>query len=77
MWNCRQVEERAGDLLDRRLRMGERFGLWAHLAVCPDCRAWLRQMRATVAMLRALPPEPPAPETEARLREAFRARRPG
>jgi predicted anti-sigma-YlaC factor YlaD len=73
MWSCRQVTERATDRLEGRLTLRDRARLWPHLAICPQCRRYLRQFAGTVALLRALPGEAPQQETMQRLKGAFRA----
>ena len=44
----------------------------AHIADCDGCRAYLEQIRATIALTGTLAPEQLAPEAEAALLEAFR-----
>jgi hypothetical protein len=49
-----------GDHLEGDLALEERSRIDAHLARCESCAAELRELRATVALLRGLPdPEPP------------------
>lgn len=54
---CRDVTEEASAYLDRGLPLPRRLGFRMHLAICVNCRRYMRQMRQTIAMLRALPPE--------------------
>ncbi len=64
--NCEQVRARIGDHLEGDLELPERARVDDHLAACAACAAELRELRATVALLRGLAdPEPPAglPET--------------
>lgn len=56
MLSCRQVVGLASDLIDRRLRARDRLALVVHAAMCRGCRAYLAQMRLTVAVLCCLPP---------------------
>ncbi len=63
---CREVTERASELLDGTLSPVERLTLRAHLAVCRNCRAYLDQLRRTVASLRTLS-EPLAEDEAERL----------
>lgn len=65
---CREVTERASELLDGTLSPMERLALRAHLAVCRNCRAYLSQLRRTVASLRSLT-EPLAEDEAERLLE--------
>jgi len=54
------VKDRLGDHLEGDLSLEERSRIDAHLAHCSECAAELRELRATVALLRGLPdPEPP------------------
>lgn len=47
----------------------ERFGVWAHLRVCPKCRAYLRQLLHTIVLTRRAGASgpPPPPQDEERL----------
>ncbi|MBI5836578.1 MAG: zf-HC2 domain-containing protein [Candidatus Eisenbacteria bacterium] len=68
--SCRQVVERASDFLERRLRLRERIGVLVHLAMCPGCKAYVEQLRLTIAGLRSLTPAGDAgPAREALLRQ--------
>ena len=57
MRRCEDVTERASDRLDGHLPFHERIALIAHLAVCANCRRYLRQFAWTVGLLRRLPAE--------------------
>jgi len=55
------VSDRLGEHLEGDLSLAEFARVDAHLASCAECAAELRELRATVALLRGLPdPEPPA-----------------
>ena len=59
--NCEHVRTRIGDHLEGDLELAERARVDDHLAACPACRTELRELRATVALLRGLgDPEQPA-----------------
>ncbi len=45
MLSCRRASELASESIDRRLSMGERLRLEAHLALCRLCRRYRRQIR--------------------------------
>jgi anti-sigma factor RsiW len=45
----------------------------AHLADCRDCDAYLSEMRETVRLLGAVPPQPPPEQVRRRLQALFRA----
>ena len=51
MLKCREVTERASDLLEGGLPLRERLALRLHLALCSMCRAYLDQLRKTRALL--------------------------
>lgn len=82
MPTCHEVAERATEYLERAMPKRERFGVWAHLRVCPNCRAYLRQLVRTVALTRRAGTSagPPPREEEDRLvamMKAAAARGPG
>jgi hypothetical protein len=55
------VRDRLGDHLEGDIPLDERARIEAHLARCAECADELRELRATVRLLRGLPdPEPPA-----------------
>jgi anti-sigma factor RsiW len=60
--NHSKVRARLNEYLERDLPTRERDRVASHLAQCPECRAELRDLEATVVLLRRLPdPElPPA-----------------
>ena len=53
---CRDVSEMTTDYLDHALPVSRRLGMRIHLAICSFCRRHLKQVRATVTLLRKLPP---------------------
>jgi anti-sigma factor RsiW len=61
---CRDVPERASDLLDGSLPLRTRLALRLHLAMCSMCRAYMDQMRKTRALLARHPLDPPDRATE-------------
>lgn len=73
MLKCREVTELGSEIIDRRLGFGVRLAVLAHLALCPRCRLYLRQLRLTRDTLRQLPPED-EPDAAATL-EAIRRRK--
>jgi len=52
--SCRELTERVTDYLERRLSFGERLRFRVHLGTCRHCRAYLRQMQATIRAIRLL-----------------------
>ena len=53
---CRDVSEMTTDYLDHALPVSRRLGMRFHLAICSFCSRHLKQMRATITLLRKLPP---------------------
>jgi hypothetical protein len=50
--SCRDVTELATDYMERSLSLRARLALRLHLSLCVACRAYLDQLRKTVALLR-------------------------
>ena len=69
---CRELVDLLTDYLEDALPPLERARVEEHLAVCPDCGAYLDQLRTTVALLgRLREDDAPEPVPEELLR-AFR-----
>ncbi|MDQ3729882.1 MAG: zf-HC2 domain-containing protein [Actinomycetota bacterium] len=51
---CQEFVEEVTDYLEGKLSEVEERWTDEHLAACPHCRAYLEQMRATIAALRGL-----------------------
>jgi hypothetical protein len=63
------VRDQLGDHLEGDLSLEERSRIDAHIAHCAECADELRELRATVGLLRGLPdPEPPVLLTAAVMR---------
>jgi anti-sigma factor RsiW len=45
--SCRELVELVTDYLERALPLGERLRFERHLAICPGCAAYLRQLDVT------------------------------
>ncbi len=78
MPTCQEVAENATEYLERAMPRRERLGVWAHLRVCPNCRAYLRQLLNTVRLTRragAGAAPPPTPQEEDRLVAMMKAAR--
>jgi anti-sigma factor RsiW len=69
---CEELSEIVTDYLEGAMPLGERVRFDSHLAVCPECRRYVQQMKQTVETLGHLPPAPIPPEVEAKLLESFR-----
>lgn len=52
--SCQEMVERTTAYLEEQLSEAEARWTEEHLAGCPPCRAYIAQMRATIAALRSL-----------------------
>lgn len=77
MPTCKEVAENATEYLEKAMPRRARFGVWAHLRVCPNCRAYLRQLLHAVALARraATSEAPPSAPDEDRLVALMKAAR--
>jgi predicted anti-sigma-YlaC factor YlaD len=64
MLTCKQLVENSSDYLDARLSLRERLSVRLHLAMCVNCRRFIRQMKFSQAVIRQLP-DAPVPEIDA------------
>ena len=71
--DCAQVVELLSDVLDEVPPGPLAEAVRRHLASCEDCAEQLAWLRAVVAALHALRPEPPPATTRAALLRMFRA----
>ena len=55
MLTCKQLVEQSSDYLDAQLPLRGRISVRLHLAMCVNCRLFIRQMRISQALLRQLP----------------------
>lgn len=78
MPTCQEVAEHATEYLEKAMPRRERFGVWTHLRICPNCRAYLRQLMRTVSLTRRAGASgpPPSPQEEDRLVAIMKAARP-
>lgn len=60
---CRKAVDLFTDYLEDALPARDRARLEAHLAGCPHCAEYLRQMRTTIDALGQVGPDTPSPET--------------
>jgi len=56
MLSCREMSDRASDLLEGRVRQRERVAARMHLLMCRLCREYYRQLRVTIATIRRMSP---------------------
>lgn len=75
MMTCREVAAIARDHVDGKLPGRARLSVRLHLLMCEHCRRYLRQLRATVGLLRAEPDDGPTADEEQALLAGFRAAR--
>jgi anti-sigma factor RsiW len=70
---CQQVVELVTDYLEGALPRRERRRFERHLRNCPNCTAYLEQMRVTIATTGSLAAEDFTPEARDEFTELFRA----
>lgn len=71
MLSCKELTEIVTDWAEGRLSFGDRLRFQLHLGMCRNCRAYVRQMKATAAAMGKLPPPALSKETEAELLRRF------
>lgn len=69
---CQQVVELVNSYLEGQLSRAERKRFEKHLRACPNCTAYLEQMRSTIAATGTLTPDDLTPEAEAEFLDLFR-----
>jgi predicted anti-sigma-YlaC factor YlaD len=72
MLTCRDITELVTDYVEGRMALWTRVRFRMHLGMCKHCRAYLRQVRTTVAVTGAMPTEPMPPEVRDELMARFR-----
>lgn len=55
MLSCKELVAQSSDYLDVQLSLRQRLAIRAHLAMCRNCRRFIRQMRLSQLVLRRLP----------------------
>ena len=68
---CQQAVELMSDYLEGALTRRQRHRLERHLRTCPNCRAYLEQMRITIEAMGRADPEPLDDATRADLIDLF------
>ncbi|MEP6866400.1 MAG: zf-HC2 domain-containing protein [Deltaproteobacteria bacterium] len=71
MLSCKQITELVTDFLEGRMSLADRLRFQMHVGMCKHCRAYLRQMKATVTALGRLPEEPMPDDVRDELRKRF------
>ncbi len=69
---CRQAVELVTDYLEGSLSRRDRRRFEAHLRDCPNCSAYLEQIRQTIQLSQAVEPEDLTPRARAELTELYR-----
>lgn len=64
MLTCKELVAHSSDFLDGQLTLRQRIAVRAHLAMCGNCRRFIRQMKLTQVVIRQMP-EGELPELEA------------
>lgn len=64
MLTCKELVAHSSDYLDGQLTLRQRLAIRAHLAMCGNCRRFIRQMKLTQAVIRQMP-EDELPELDA------------
>jgi len=70
---CQQVVELVSDYLEGTLSRAERTRFERHLRACPNCTAYLEQMRVTIAATGRLTPDDLTPDARQEFTDLFRA----
>jgi anti-sigma factor RsiW len=55
MLSCKELVAQSSDYLDVQLSLRQRLAVRTHLAMCRNCRRFIRQMRLSQLVLRRLP----------------------
>ncbi len=66
---CRDVTEMTTEYLDDSLPWRKRMSMKFHLSICSFCRRHMTQVRATIGLLKRMPPMPVSQVTEDNLME--------
>jgi anti-sigma factor RsiW len=69
---CQQAVELVTDYLEGALSRRERRRLETHLKVCPNCAAYLAQIRMTIDLAGAVEPDDLSPEARQDLIDLYR-----
>ena len=74
---CQQAVELVTDYLEGALSRGDRRRFERHLRACPNCTAYLEQIRITIALTGAVEADELTPEARQDLSELYRRWRQG
>jgi predicted anti-sigma-YlaC factor YlaD len=62
MLTCQEITELVTDYVEGRMGLADRMRFQMHVGMCKHCRAYLRQMKVTVAALGKLPDDAAMPD---------------
>jgi predicted anti-sigma-YlaC factor YlaD len=71
MLTCKEITELVTDYAEGHLGVLDRMRFRLHLGMCINCRAYVRQLRATAKALGKLPEPEIPPELQAELMRRF------
>lgn len=69
---CQQAVELVTDYLEGALSRRDRRRFEAHLRACPNCAAYLEQIRITIRLAGTIEPDDLSPEARADLTDLYR-----
>ena len=72
MMNCQDLTALVTEYLEGNLNTWRRLQFDLHVAMCPDCRRYLDQMKETTRVLGQAPPVALPPDVESALLELFK-----
>jgi anti-sigma factor ChrR (cupin superfamily) len=55
MLSCKELVAHSSEYIDGQMRLGQRLSVRMHLAMCVNCRRFIKQLRLSQAVLRRLP----------------------
>jgi anti-sigma factor RsiW len=71
MLTCKQITELVTAYAEGELRLMDRIRFRLHISMCANCRAYVRQLKATARALGKLPEPEIPPELQAELMRRF------
>lgn len=69
---CQQAVELVTDYLEGSLSRRDRRRFEAHLRACPNCAAYLEQIKLTIALAGSVEPDDLTPEARVEITELYR-----
>lgn len=73
MLKCKDVSRLSSDYIDGDMGVLMRWRIGLHILTCHHCRRFVRQMRATVRLLHAMPDQGEPARVDDELTRAFKA----